>query len=58
MKFDASIKKALVERDDEIDRLKKEVEEWKYAFAAQSRKLQSVLHIPGVREELRRDHER
>lgn len=26
--------------------------DWKKAFAAQSRKLQAVLHIPGVREEL------
>lgn len=30
-----------------------EVEKWKQAFAAQSRKLQAVLHIPGVREELK-----
>jgi len=26
--------------------------DWKRAFAAQSRKLQAVLHIPGVKEEL------
>jgi hypothetical protein len=31
---------------------------WKMAFAAQSRKLQSVLHIPGVREALRGTEDR
>jgi hypothetical protein len=42
-----------------IDRLEaalvakhEEVEKWKRAFAEQSRKLQAVLHIPSVREEL------
>lgn len=29
-----------------------EAEKWKRAFAAQSRKLQAVLHIPGVKEAL------
>lgn len=29
-----------------------EAEKWKRAFAAQSQKLQAVLHIPGVKEEL------
>lgn len=29
-----------------------EVPDWKFAFAAQSRKLQHVLHIPGVKEAL------
>ena len=30
--------------------LRAEVEKWQYAFAAQSRKLEAVLHIPGVKE--------
>ena len=32
--------------------LRAEVEKWQYAFAAQSRKLEAVLHIPGVKEAL------
>lgn len=42
----------LAGRADEYDRAEKEeaeVEKWKQAFAAQSKKLQSVLHIEGVR---------
>jgi ribosome recycling factor len=37
------------QKDAEIERLTKEVEKWQYAFSAQSHKLESVLHIPGVR---------
>jgi hypothetical protein len=35
-----------------VDAAEAEVEKWKQAFAAQSRKLQSVLHIEGVRAAL------
>ena len=37
------------------DALREELEKWKRAFAAQSRKLQSVLHIEGVRAALSED---
>lgn len=42
----------LAERDAEVEERGVEVEKWKEAFAAQSRKLQSVLHITGVRAAL------
>jgi hypothetical protein len=47
---------AMIERHAAaITRLTAEVERWKHAFAVQSRKLQSVLHIPEVRAALKED---
>jgi hypothetical protein len=49
MQLADALEAAMREKDAEIERLTKEVEKWQYAFSAQSHKLESVLHIPGVR---------
>ena len=41
-----------LEAADRIEALEAEAEKWKQAFTVQSNKLQSVLHIEGVRAAL------
>lgn len=43
---------ALDAKDAELARLREDVGKWQRAFAAQSSKLQSVLHIPEARAAL------
>ena len=54
-RIDSFVAEAVVAKDAEITRLRAEVERkdadiarWKHAFAAQSRKLQAVLRVPGT----------
>jgi len=47
----------LAKVEKERDEARADSDKWRQAFAAQSRKLQSVLHIEGVREALARPEE-
>jgi hypothetical protein len=50
-----ALRERVAELEADVEKIRGLETKWQQAFAAQSQKLQSVLHIPGVRAALQKD---